>query len=1047
MSYRGKIGEGLLRLILLIGLIVVSVIPVRSRALAQEGAEDLWVVRSLSTREYGVTEARGLAFSSQANTFLILDGNANLALVTMGEEPAGTRILLEVGQDGLNAAFDERTGSLFVLKHGQAELARIKADSQGLPAASAERARFALGALKVNDPQGIAFDAAGGRMFILDAEKAQIVTAATDPNLGFNTTGSLGYLSLKELGVSQPKGIAYHPGNGHLFVGEPVQKKLHELTENGDLISSFDLAALGINNPSAMTFAPSVDNTDDPGIYDLYVLDSGAAGGSQIVELSFQVPAALPPETTLLPASLVHLVDTSSWNPPAPDPAGIDYFPLTDRLIISDSEVDEMPIFEGKNVFLSTRAGNLTGTCSTFPFRGQEEEDPPISTGEPTGVAVNPGNDHIFIVSDFQDRLFEISPGSDRQYCTADDTVTNTSLGAAYGVTDAEDVAYGNKTIFIAGGTDAEVFVIPLGSNDVVGGGDDGQMTHWDTAALGFADTEGIGYNEDNGTLFVVSTKRTDKYLGEFDTSGTLLRAYDLSFMPNVGNIRSDVTYAPSSGNPSVKNIYIVSRGVDNDTDPNENDGQIWEISIGSGPSPTPTKTNTPGPGPTATNTPPTSDLIFANGFETGNFSAWSSNTNDGGDLSVTTAAALIETRGMQAVIDDNNPIFVTDDTPNAEPRYRARFYFDPNSIQMAGGDNHFIFQGYSGTTTAVLRIQFRFSSGNYQLRAALRPDGSGWTNTNWFTISDAPHFIELDWRAASGPGANNGGLALWIDNNQQANLTTADNDTRRIDRVQLGAISGIDTGTRGTYYFDAFESRRQTFIGPADGPPPPTATNTPPSGPTPTPTATNTPGSSDLIFADSFETGNLSAWSSNTNDGGDLSVSAAAALVGSQGMQAVINNNTSIYVTDDMPNAEPRYRARFYFHPNSIQMASGDNHFIFQGYSGSTTLVLRVQFRFSNGNYQLRAALRDDGSSWTNTSWFTLNDVSHFIELDWQAATSAGANNGSLALWIDGTQQASLTGVDNDTRRIDRVRLGAVAGIDTGTRGTYYFDAFESRQ
>ena len=41
------------------------------------------------------------------------------------------------------------------------------------------------------------------------------------------------------------------------------------------------------------------------------------------------------------------------------------------------------------------------------------------------------------------------------------------------------------------------------------------------------------------------------------------------------------------------------------------------------------------------------------------------------------------------------------------------------------------------------------------------------------------------------------------------------DNDTRRIDGVQLGAVSGIDKGTRGTYYFDAFESQRQTYIGP----------------------------------------------------------------------------------------------------------------------------------------------------------------------------------------------------------------------------------------
>ena len=61
---------------------------------------------------------------------------------------------------------------------------------------------------------------------------------------------------------------------------------------------------------------------------------------------------------------------------------------------------------------------------------------------------------------------------------------------------------------------------------------------------------------------------------------------------------------------------------------------------------------------------------------------------------------------------------------------------------------------------------------------------------------------------------ANNGSVTMWIDGTQIGSATAIDNDTRRIESVQLGAVSGIDTGTRGTYYFDAFESRRQTYIG-----------------------------------------------------------------------------------------------------------------------------------------------------------------------------------------------------------------------------------------
>ena len=840
----------------------------------------------------------------------------------------------------------------------------------------------------------------------------------------------------------------------------------------------------------------------------------------------------------------------------------------------------------------------------------------------------------------------------------------------------------------------------------------------------------------------------------------------------------------------------------------------------------------TPTASPTITNTPGPADLIFASGFESGTFSGWTSNSNDVGDLSVTAAAALFGNYGMQAVIDDSTTIYATDDTPNAEPRYRVRFYFDPNSIPMASNDAHYIFKGFLGNSTEVVRVEFRQFSGTYQLRASsLLDGGTTWTNTNWFTISDVSHFIELDWRAATISGANDGGLTLWIDGVQQANLTGIDNDTWRIDRARLGALTGIDAGTRGTYYFDAFESHRFTYIGPAvivptstPGPtstptqtptqtltptlirtptpsltpvpagvirfaaigdygtestaegnvadlvkswspdfvitvgdnnypvggadtidtkigqyyhefiypytgtygagattnrffpslgnhdwettnaqpyidyftlpgneryydfvwgpvhffavdsdprepdgnssastqglwlqsqlaaststwnvvylhhspyssganhgstsvmqwpyqawgadavlsghdhvyerivlnglpyfvngaggaslytfgtpapgsevryssdygamlieaseasvtfqfitrtgliidtytigaaptatpsptatststaPPtaaatstdtstpqftftptetrtptftpthtqtptntstpttatpsqtlistatqtftPTATATPTRTPTATPSQTSTPTStatrtptssptaaSDLIFADSFESGSLSAWSSNVTDVGDLSASSNAALIGSFGLQAVIDDNNLIYVTDDSPNTEPRYRARFYFDPNSISMANNDAHYLFYSYTGTSTVVTRLEFRYNKGNYQLRAALRNDSSGWTNSSWFTVTDTSHFIEIDWRASSASGANNGGLTFWIDNIQRANLTGIDNDTRRIDRVQLGAVSGIDNGTRGTYYFDAFDSRR
>src|SRR5687768_6629082 len=316
MSHLDKRRTKSLYLMLLIGLVIAFVIPARSWASAQDGSAPIWVVRSLSTSEYGVADPKGLVFSSEANTFLILDGSANVTQITMDEEHAGTRNIPEVQNDPLNAAFNQKTGSLFVFNRGTSELVQIRTDGKGLST------RVGANSFGVTDPQGLAFDPVDGRMFILDAGNAQILSIAPHSTLSFNAeeairSNKVQRVSLKKLGSGSFRSLAYNPGNGHLYVARPAQKMLYELTQAGRLVASFDLAALGISNPSAMTFAPSVDNTDDPDIYDLFLLDAGMVSTqSQIVELSLQAPAALPPGTTLLPASLVHVIDTSNaaWN-------------------------------------------------------------------------------------------------------------------------------------------------------------------------------------------------------------------------------------------------------------------------------------------------------------------------------------------------------------------------------------------------------------------------------------------------------------------------------------------------------------------------------------------------------------------------------------------------------------------------------------------------------------------------------------------------------------------------------------------------------------
>jgi len=320
------------------------------------------------------------------------------------------------------------------------------------------------------------------------------------------------------------------------------------------------------------------------------------------------------------------------------------------------------------------------------------------------------------------------------------------------------------------------------------------------------------------------------------------------------------------------------------------------------------------------------------------------------------------------------------------------------------------------------------------------------------------------------------------------------------VDESRLGAHAGIDDTTNGTYYFDAFASRRVRFIGPVQvvlgfeatprqGSAPLDVTFTNSSEPagsitgylwdfgdgdtstetdpvhtystndvfTVTLTAiagtqqasltkTHYINTTENIFADGFESGDLSGWTTSVGDG-DLNVTAGAALSGTYGLAITIDNKSANYVLDDSPAGEDRYRARFYFDPNDLTMGAGDSHVIFVGLQEGVGTLFKYILAPLGSDYQLRVGMRNDAGRFHYSSWHVLTDEPHTLEIDWLAATGVDLNDGYLTLYIDGALAQTISGLDTDTLRVDESRLGAHAGIDATTNGTYYFDAFASRR
>ena len=73
-----------------------------------------------------------------------------------------------------------------------------------------------------------------------------------------------------------------------------------------------------------------------------------------------------------------------------------------------------------------------------------------------------------------------------------------------------------------------------------------------------------------------------------------------------------------------------------------------------------------------------------------------------------------------------------------------------------------------------------------------------------------------------------------------------------------------------------------------------------------------------------------------------------------------------------------------------------------------------------------------------------TINDAYDYIEMDWLAASGAGANDGHFELLYGGVSKETISSIDNDTHTLNRVQLGRV-WASAGITGTIYFDDYAS--
>lgn len=447
---------------------------------------------------------------------------------------------IEEFPNSINTVFDSKFNRWLALENSSV-LVEVKTINALLDLTTLKRTNISQ--VGLYNPYGMAIDPITGSLVILDrSTQPQIFQIKPDSQGSFEQPTSITKITLP-VNLLDLSGIQVNPVNGNFIVDSAAEQIQYEFTRAGKIAVERDLSGLGLNNQQAL------------------VTDSASSSTFSANTTDASLMTAQTLETTSIPLEpiLVQTIYTSEFGTPSPDPSGITYISHLGSLLICDGEVDEMPnYFTGRNFFQVSLLGTLQKTLSSMDY-----------SNEPTGIAYNPANRFLYITDDNKRRVFQLNPGADGTYNTSDDVVSSFST-TPWNSTDPEDIVYSTTTgtLFIVGGVSDKVYQVTTNGT---------LISQFDTKIFGLEDPEGIAIDPNSGNLFMVGFPAN--LLFEVTTSGQFVRTYDISAANALKP--AGITFAPSSQNPYELSFYIVDRAVDNDADPNENDGKIYEFALG----------------------------------------------------------------------------------------------------------------------------------------------------------------------------------------------------------------------------------------------------------------------------------------------------------------------------------------------------------------------------------------------------------------------------------------------------------------------------------
>ncbi|MBA4099882.1 MAG: hypothetical protein C0484_24295, partial [Rhodospirillum sp.] len=233
---------------------------------------------------------------------------------------------------------------------------------------------------------------------------------------------------------------------------------------------------------------------------------------------------------------------------------------------MSDSEVDETPFFRPDNLFYLSATGVFDHSASLAAF-----------CKEPTGVAFNPLNGHVFISDDNKKKVFEIDPDNPG-------TLISSFSTTAIGANDVEDIIFDPVTGHLLLSEGEQSSLHPRTIFEVT---NNGSLISSVALPVAVGDPEGFAYDAARNVFYFSGHSSEDIFVvsrdGQILETLTLLEAYQ-NPISDTGVKPKGLTMAPSSDpndDPSVMSLWVADYGKDQVMD-----GRLFEIQLSGTPAP-----------------------------------------------------------------------------------------------------------------------------------------------------------------------------------------------------------------------------------------------------------------------------------------------------------------------------------------------------------------------------------------------------------------------------------------------------------------------------